>query len=192
MSKGFDNYQTLKGDKPGDGSPNRNIPSRVADYELLSHMSSRARILDIGCNRGFFGIYLSSKIGSYVGIDHDLKQITHGMNDSKRLGLKNLTYQCVGFEHYNDMTNFDGIFSFAIHAYIKMPMCDYASKMYGMLNPGGRIYLEGHPPGYLGEPKKLNELVDLLEGHFKMKKELQKTVKDRANNRQYYIWKKQQ
>jgi cyclopropane fatty-acyl-phospholipid synthase-like methyltransferase len=189
MSRGFSNYQTC-GQKPASkGAPNRPIPKRIADYDLLKYLHKPMTVLDIGCNRGFFGVALSPNIGAYIGIDHDAGQLKYGIAECRKRGIANVQLLHSSFESF-PARPVDVIFSFAVHVYSRFLMCDYASKMYGMLKPGGYIFLEGHPTGYLGEPAKLNKLVALLEGHFKMKRILHKSVIDRKNRRDFYIWQK--
>jgi cyclopropane fatty-acyl-phospholipid synthase-like methyltransferase len=191
MSKGFSNYQTLHSVAHGNNAPNRHIQSRVDDYKLLTYLSKDSVVLDIGCNRGFFGIVLSNKIKTYIGIDHDFKQIKYGIEEVNKKILNNITLICKDFEHYEPNIMINVIFSFAVHAYIKMCMNDYAAKMYRLLSPGGLIVLESHPNGYMGEPSKLMVLKDLLEGFFGMERIGHKSIIDRTNNRELYIWKKQ-
>lgn len=191
MSGGFSNYQTLGHEVPKKGAPMRSIPERVKQYHLLDYLTPASRVLDIGCNRGYFGILLSPRIKSYIGIDHDAAQLKYGNTMIAANKLKNVSLQCIPFERYPVREwQFDAIFSFAVHAYSKFPMCDYAAKMYRGLADKGVIVLEGHPRHYLGEPAKLNALVGLLEGHFAMHRKFHTTVKDRANLREVYVWQK--
>ena len=76
--KGFTTYQTLGSEKG-----HRNIPDRITDYELLNYINKNSSVIDIGCNRGYFGIVLSDKIKSYIGIEHDNNELNFGKKEIK-------------------------------------------------------------------------------------------------------------
>lgn len=189
--KGFNKYQTLGNDAAAPGAPNRSVPQRIQDYGLNRFVTPLSSVLDIGCNRGYFGIVLSRGIRSYTGIDHDVNEISYGKKEATRLRLSNVDYTCTGFEQFKTNQKYDIVFSFAVHAYVKMAPSDYASKINALLNPGGYLILESHPVGYMGEPaKRLNKLCDVLVRHFKFTEVDRKPIKDRANKRELIVWRK--
>lgn len=189
MNRGFSNYQTLTGQEAAAGAPNRSIPDRIKAYHLLDYLKPNARVLDIGCNRGYFGVALSSHVLTYVGIDHDAGQLAYGLKMVREHQLRNVELYAKSFEQFLMPDGaFDCILSLAVHSYSKFHMSDYASKIYRGLAPGGIVVLEGHPKGYRGEPTKLNCLVKLFEEYFKMKRLFHTQVRDRANMRDVYIW----
>ena len=185
QNKGFSTYQTLNSSIPG----HRNIPKRVNDYEIPLYLKPDTTILDIGCNRGYFGIYLSNKIQEYTGIDHDINELTRGNEEIKKQNITNVQLIHGDFETLPLNKSFSFIFSFAVHVYIKLTMHEYATRLSNILKPNGYIFLEGHPKTYEGEPAKLHELYEELKSlGFKTVKE--KIVIDRGMEREFTIWNK--
>lgn len=149
----FPDYQCLERGTQGEAAkPNRSIPDRVDDYNLLEYVNKQSKVLDLGCNRGYFGIYLSQDIHSYVGIDSDEKQITLGKDMIKLRNIDNCILHNEEFKGIDQ--KFDIILCLAFHSYVSMSMEKFGKCLLDMLNPNGYLFLEGHPPGYREEPKK--------------------------------------
>ena len=161
----FSNYQSLEKDTRGDAAKaNRSIPDRVDDYNLLDYVNKSSKVLDLGCNRGYFGIYLSEDIGSYMGIDSDKKQIDIGRDTIRLRNMDNCILHNEDFKGIDQ--KFDIILCLAFHSYVSMSMGKFGKCLLDMLNPNGYIFLEGHPPGYREEPAKyFDPLVSCLSKH---------------------------
>jgi len=181
----FSDYQCLeRGVKAKDAKPNRSIPDRIDQYNLLEYINKGSKVLDLGCNRGFFGVYLSKHIGSYLGVDSDKKQIAFGLDKIKEEEIGNCILENKEFEGIEG--KFDIILCLAFHSYVGMDMEDFSKCLFGMLDPNGYIFLEGHPPGYRGEPKKyFDPLVSYLTERLSIVDE--KTVLDRGLRRPFRL-----
>lgn len=184
----FPDYQCL--DEGTQGEPakaNRSVPDRIKDYRLMNYVTKDSAVLDLGCNRGYFGIVLSPDILYYVGIESDSKQIAFGIEEATKRKLKN-----VGL--YNQKFNpnketFDIILCLAFHSYVDMSMFDFANYLMGALQPNGYLFLEGHPKDYRGEPYRyFNPLMTFLTGRLNIIEE--RYVKDRELKRPFIIFQK--
>ena len=143
----FSDYQCLETDTQGaQAKANRSIPDRVKDYGLLKYITKESTVLDLGCNRGFFGVFLSPYIQHYLGIDSDKNQIAFGVNEMQSRNITNCNLAHQDFKCLSQ--TFDIILCLAFHIYVDMPMNEFGKCLISMLNPNGHLFLEGHPTGY--------------------------------------------
>jgi SAM-dependent methyltransferase len=159
----FPNYQVLDGPNFPEGQ-HRNRPTlpRIKEYRIEDYLGPEQRVLDIGCNSGLFGVCLSPKIKSYLGVDFTPDRIREAQVNAA--GLSNCSFVCERFETWDTREEFDLILLLAVHGYMEMPMEVLAWKLVQLLSPRGFLVIEGHPPGYLEEPGKfLNPLRAALE-----------------------------
>lgn len=177
----FPDYQTLTpGTKGEPGKANRSVPDRIKEYGILNYIDKDSTVLDLGCNRGYFGTVLSPHIGSYLGIDSDANQI------AQRQVMSNMELRVGNFSPLDE--KFDVILCFAFHSYVGIPMEVFAKSLVNMLKEDGTLFIEGHPKGYRGEPQQYL---------FHLKEELSKTmciieqkgIKDRELIRPFFIYK---
>ncbi len=153
----FSDYQSLEKNTKGEpAKANRSIPDRVQEYGILNYVNKDSSVLDLGCNRGYFGIHLSPHVSHYVGIDSDKNQLQHGINECLRKGITNVNYSNTNYSL--KMTGkYDIILCLAFHIYTGVNMVDFAKHLINMLNPNGHLFLEGHPKGYHLPNSTLNE-----------------------------------
>jgi SAM-dependent methyltransferase len=175
----FPNYQRLERNTKGQaGQANRSIPDRVDDYGIMNFIDKKSRVLDLGCNRGFFGTYLSPHIQSYVGCESDKNQLAHAQKKP------NMEFVQGEFGCLN--RKFDVILCLAFHSYVNISMDDFADCLDSMLDKGGTIFIEGHPPNYRGEPQQYFD--PLMEKLLKKYKVIEsKDVTDRELKRPFRI-----
>ena len=192
----FPDYQTLEsGTKGKPGKANRSIPDRIIDYGIDKVLTNRTTVLDLGCNRGYFGICLSPLIKSYTGIDSDINQIKHGVIEKEIKGYANLTYRNEKYSPNTGYGRFDIIICCAFHIYTSVTMEVFGKHLADMLNSEGHLFLEGHPSGYhlpnlnLNEPESYwKPLNDYLKTRLKVIEE--KTVRDRELIRPFIHYQK--
>lgn len=190
----FPNYQSLdEGTKGEPAKANRSIPDRVKEYGILDYVTKDSVVLDLGCNRGFFGVFLSPHIRHYLGIDSDKNQIAFGVSEMQTRNITNCNLTHQDFKCLNP--KFDIILCLAFHIYVDMDMNTFANCLIKMLNPNGHLFLEGHPKGYhlpnsaLNEPEYYwNPLTRTLFQHLTIIKT--KKVKDRELLRPFIHYQK--
>lgn len=152
----FSDYQSLEeGSKGTSAKANRSVPDRVKDYGLMKYLTKDSLVLDLGCNRGFFGVYLSPHIQHYLGIDSDRKQIDIGIHEMHSRNITNCNLAHHDFKYLNE--TFDTILCFAFHIYVGISMAEFGEYIVNMLNKDGHLFLEGHPTGYHLPNSTLNE-----------------------------------
>lgn len=189
----FPHYQTLRSGTEGEpGKANRSIPDRINEYGLMDVVLDKS-VLDIGCNRGYFGVCLAPYVKSYLGIDTDKNQLQFGEYLIRKSGLKHTILLNEQFKLRSD--KFDVILCLSFHIYVGIPMIQFGEHLVHMLKPEGHLFLEGHPPGYhlpnvnLNEPESYwNPLTVHLKSQLTVVEE--KTVKDRELTRPFIHFKK--
>lgn len=194
----FPDYQSLdKGTKGEPAKANRSIPDRIKEYGILDYITKDSVVLDLGCNRGYFGICLSPYISHYIGIDSDRNQIQFGINERISRQITNVYYSNTNYSLNLSGTSgtYDVILCFAFHIYTGVNMVDFAKHLVMMLKPKGHLFLEGHPKGYhlpnstLNEPENYwNPLTRTLFQHLTIIKT--KKVRDRGLLRPFIHYQK--
>ncbi|KKN74657.1 hypothetical protein LCGC14_0388590 [marine sediment metagenome] len=192
----FPHYQTLESGTEGKpGKANRSIPDRIVTYGIDKVIDTDKTVLDLGCNRGYFGICLSPYIGGYLGVEASYNDLVFGIKENTRQGLANLSFMNEKYSHKFDYGKFDIIICCAFHIYTGIPMDQFGKHLIDMLNPEGHLFLEGHPPGYhlpnidFNEPEHYwNPLTGRLGKDLKVIEE--KKVKDRELLRPFIHYQK--
>jgi cyclopropane fatty-acyl-phospholipid synthase-like methyltransferase len=160
----------------------------------MKYLTPKSVVLDIGCNRGFFGIYLAPYIAEYIGIEHDYKELKYGIDEAAKRNLHpRIRYKAQCFEAYIPVIKFDVILSLAVYRYLKMTMHDFAMKMDGMLKPGGYIIQECHPVNDVNFKTRIHDLIPIIEGELGMRRIDHKIFDDttwRGKKRDFYVWRK--
>lgn len=185
----FKNYQSLSDAQATPGNARRPIQRRIEQYGLKSILTNQSDVLDIGCNRGYFGILLSPIIKSYTGLDHDKNEQAIGLAEAKTRKITNVNLVNSTFEKYQGAKKFDLILCLAVHGYITLPMNVVADRLFNHLKRGGHLVLESHPPGYLGEPTaKWDPLTAELKKTMSLVRE--DVVIDRGLRRELQVYKR--
>ncbi len=113
------------------------LSERVELFEdVCSEFFQGERLLDIGCNKGFFSLYGDFK--EVVGIDTDLACV----NLCKELGI-NAIHK--GFRDYISYEQFDRIFigNGPHHLFIECGGWEWIAKLAAYTAPGGLVMMEG-------------------------------------------------
>lgn len=192
----FPHYQTLESGTNGEpGKANRSIPDRIIEYGIDRVVTPESTVLDLGCNRGYFGVCLSQLIGHYTGVEAAQNELSYGQAACVTIGLYNLTFKNEKYSPATMYGRFDIIICTAFHIYTGIPMTHFGKHLIDMMNPDGHLFLEGHPPGYhlpnvdLNEPESYwNPLTEHLKGQLTIVEE--KTVRDRELTRPFIHFKK--
>lgn len=120
---------------------------RIDEYQLEKWLPARARVLDIGCNIGMFGLALSAQIEDYYGFDNNplLIEIARQIADVHE--IRNCQFACESFQDFSthhQAAKFNVVLSFAVHVWIDMPLAHYARTLYDLLEPGGILVWESN------------------------------------------------
>jgi len=143
----FGRHQVLYQGHEGWGLPGqRPTLHRMEKYSLHNWLEPNARVLDIGCNIGCFGIEVSRHVGHYVGFDINDSLIHIARRLARHHKVENCEFHTWAFEDFRRANpgTFDLIFSFAVHVWIGKPMQDYVADLKQMLNPGGTVVIESN------------------------------------------------
>ncbi len=151
----------------------RPTEKRFTRYQIEKYLSKEKTALDIGCNCGFFTIYLSRFLKHVDGVELN-PFLTRIGNDTKEfLEEKNVDFHTSGFEEFSTVKKYEIIFSLAnddtIDGNTKFTFNEYINKIQNLLKPNGLLMWETISPDTydpdLFEPKRkiLEERFTLLE-----------------------------
>jgi SAM-dependent methyltransferase len=115
---------------------------RFEIYGLESVLKKTDRVLDIGCNCGFFALKVAGYAGHVDGIDITPSLIRIGETVRDFLGISNCTFRASAFKDFKPTTNYNLILSFAVHFWLGLPMREYGARLRDMLAPSGLVLLE--------------------------------------------------
>jgi len=120
----------------------RPTTERYKIYKLDQHLTPDQRVLDIGCNCGFFTLMAAENVRSAVGVEitHTLVQIAQ--MTQVYLGKTNIQFRLGNFNKMEFEEQFDFIFSFAVHHWLDADMKNYGKRLHGLLNAQGKVLLE--------------------------------------------------
>jgi 2-polyprenyl-3-methyl-5-hydroxy-6-metoxy-1,4-benzoquinol methylase len=120
----------------------RSTAVRFQAYDLASVLKPSDRVLDIGCNCGFFAIETARHVRHVDGFDISPHFIAIAERARDVLRRNNCTFSVASFEDFSPPEPYDVIFSFAVHHWIGMPLPEYAARLQAMLRPGGLVLME--------------------------------------------------
>lgn len=120
---------------------------RFRAYNLNSVLKPTDRVLDIGCNCGFFALLVSRYVQTVDGFDISRRFVSIASAAQRHLGRENCRFTTSSFQNFPVTEPYDVIFSFAVHSWIGMPMEEYAARLRQMLKPGGLVLVESQDLG---------------------------------------------
>lgn len=108
-------------------------------------LRGKQRILDIGCGFGLFGIYLAMQHPeiTYRGIDLSRKRVLLARRAARRLGLKNVSFECADARELSLDDMFDGILMIdLLHHLDDSAKRALLSQSRSHLAPGGHLVVK--------------------------------------------------
>jgi len=120
----------------------RPTSERYGIYKLDDHLGPEQRVLDIGCNCGFFTLLIAKKVQSVVGIEITQTLVDVAQMTQVYLNRGNVEFKQGNFNKIKLDTTFDFICSFAVHHWLGANMKKYGARLHSLLNPGGKVLLE--------------------------------------------------
>ena len=169
----------------------RDTAYRIKVYQLDNYINKNMDILNIGCNCGFLDCMIAGKVKSITGIEYD-EYFLQFANELKQIeGIYNVTFIAGDFKTINLQKKYDMIFSFAVHKWIGLPLEEYFSRLYNMLNEGGIVLFETH--GINSYDKGLETVLEsVIHGKFESIRngDIDDGFKGGGNTRKFYYLKK--
>jgi len=137
----YQSYKNHIGDRPTE--------ERIKFYRILDYLKPNHSLLDIGCNSGFFSVYLASHCKNVVGVDSlyppDVKFF--GEVYVEENSIENIEFIKESFlDVYLSLPKYDVILALALMGHIKN--CNYwgietiAKKLYDLTNDNGILFHE--------------------------------------------------
>ncbi len=122
----------------------RSSSKRFKVYKLDKLLNDKSKVLDIGCNCGFFSLITAknSQIVHSVEPNKTLIKIANLVKD--HLKIKNCVFFNSTFDDFNTNEKFNLIFSFAVHHWVKCSFFKYIKRLSALLEPDGIIIFESH------------------------------------------------
>jgi hypothetical protein len=117
---------------------------RIELYGLLKYVDKSTKVLDIGCNVGFFGLTLAPHVGSLLGIDVDPNYIAVAQRFREYCGITNARFICTSVSDFRANAVYDLIISTAVHGWLGMPFGRYISMIAQWAGPSGILLIESH------------------------------------------------
>lgn len=122
----------------------RPTSKRIEKYGVMDDINVTSKILDIGCNFGFFDLTLADRVKSIVGIEYNEKLVEIAQTVASNLNISNVVFECSDYNDWQSkcVEKYDVIFSFAVHVWLNVSPEVYAKQLYNMLNYGGMLFFE--------------------------------------------------
>ncbi len=119
---------------------------RINRYGLNSLLKTYMKVLDIGCNCGFFDLQLSAQVNEIVGIEYDKTLWEIAKKTQEYLKVKNCCFKKIDFKEWykNNINQYDFILSLAIHSWLNISSSEYVEMLDKILRDGGYICFESH------------------------------------------------
>lgn len=122
----------------------RSTEKRFKIYKLEKILNKDQEVLDIGCNVGFFDIFISKHIKHIDGIDINKKLIYIGNMVKNYLKINNISFFDCSFEDFKLDKKYDMVFLFAIYHWTSYSFTEFLFKVKKLLKPNGYIIIESH------------------------------------------------
>lgn len=143
-------------------SGKRSTLCRFNTYNFAEILDSDMHVLDIGGNIGFFSAYISRFVKQIDLVEKNKKLTNICRILLKYEKISNINIYNIDFKKLSTQTQYDLIFSLAIHDWIDLSFEKYLNKIYLLLKNQGLLLLESHFIYYNDNNSKLeNKIIDL-------------------------------
>tara|TARA_B100000029_G_C17345145_1_gene876729 strand:+ start:218 stop:886 length:669 start_codon:yes stop_codon:yes gene_type:complete len=147
----------------------RPTEKRFERYGIEEYLSKDFRALDVGCNCGFFTIFVSRFLNDIVGVEINPYLIKIADETKNFLDIQNTSFLTSSFENYESEEKFDVIFSLAndetIDGNTKFTFKEYISKIHKLLPNDGLLMFETVAPDTF-EPRLFKPKLEFLKRKF--------------------------
>ena len=160
----------------------------------LREITKNKSVLDIGCNTGFILISLADTYKSGFGIDFNLYLIEIADATKSFSKINNTSFLASSFEDIDIEESYDVVLSLANHSTYdgntKQDLDSYFKKISDVLNKGGIMVFESHPPA-IENVEQLDKTLGAIRKVFQIEKTFKLPLKGFLDkNRTYVIAKK--
>ena len=147
----------------------RPTEKRFERYKIDKYLSKDLRVLDIGCNCGFFTIFISRFLSNVIGVELNPYLIKIANETKNFLSVQNTKFLTSSFEDFESEEKFNMIFSLAndetIDGNTKFTFKEYISKIYRLLTDDGLLMFETVAPDTF-EPRLFRPKLEFLKQKF--------------------------
>jgi SAM-dependent methyltransferase len=127
----------------------RDTAARVAAFNLAELVRDRS-VVEIGCNTGFLSLAMAPTARHVVAFEPNPYLIAIARAGQAFLNRSNVEFSVCDFEDFTSNESFDMVISFANHhtydGRMRLGLESYFARCHELLNPGGRLIFESHPP----------------------------------------------
>lgn len=117
---------------------------RVRLYGLDRFVSSTTRLLDVGCNVGFFSMTLAKLVGQVDAFDPDQAYIDLANMVREFSSINNCRFSVATVQTFRPESKYDLLVTSAIHGWSGMPFEVYVATIAEWVEPNGLIFIESH------------------------------------------------
>ena len=158
--QGFDEIG-IKGCRPTE--------KRFQRYNIEKYLTKEKKVLDIGCNCGFFTLFISRYVKDIDGVELNPYLVEIGKDTKTFLKIKNTNFHDSSFEKFIIKKKYDIIFSLAndetIDGNTKFTFTEYINKIKNLLNPNGFLMFETVSPDTY-EPRLFGPKLKIIKKYF--------------------------
>lgn len=117
---------------------------RIKNYEILQYVNNSSVVLDIGCNTGFFSLYLSQFVERIDAVEFDKSLHSIAMKTKLFLDVNNVNFYNQDIKKFNPNTKYDVVMSFSVHQWVGIPIEDYLDFVQNFKKEDGILFIESH------------------------------------------------
>ena len=147
----------------------RPTEKRFERYNIEKYLSKQKSALDIGCNCGFFSLFVSKFLGDVTGIEINPYLISIANDTKEFLKITNTNFISSRFEKLQTDKKFDIVFSFAndstIDSNTEFNFEEYLQKILNLLKNDGLLIFESQAIDSI-IPQKFEPKMNILEKFF--------------------------
>ncbi len=147
----------------------RPTEKRFERYNIEKYLSNEKSALDIGCNCGFFSLFVSKFLGNVTGIEINPYLISIANDTKDFLNISNANFIASKFEQFQTDEKFDIVFSFAndstIDSNTEFNFKEYLDKIISLLKNNGLLIFESQAIDAV-IPQKFEPKMKILENFF--------------------------